>query len=153
MEPTAPGWPRISSALFYDDAPAAIDWLCKAFGFSVRLRVEGEDGSIIHSELDYGDGLIMVGSANNPAHPEMSFCKSPRALGGANTQSLCVIVDDPDAHCRHARACGAVISREPKTDDYGEEHGAHRTYGATDPEGHHWWFMKHVRLPKDGAKP
>src|SRR5262245_41290233 len=31
------GWPRVSPALFYDDADAAIAWLCKTFGFEVRL--------------------------------------------------------------------------------------------------------------------
>ena len=60
MKPTPPGWPRISSALFYDDAGQAIDWLCRAFGFEVRLRVEGDGGRIEHSELEYEGGLIMV---------------------------------------------------------------------------------------------
>lgn len=152
MKPTAPGWPRISSALFYDDAATAIDWLVKAFGFVVRLRIEGEGGQIVHSELEYGEGLIMVGSARNPAHPEMKHCSSPRSVGGMNTQSLCVYVDDPDAHCARARASGAQIAVEPKTDDYGDEHGAHRSYRAIDPEGHHWWFMHQVRGPKSATK-
>ena len=39
MKPTPPGWPRISTALYYDDAAEAIDWLCKAFGFELRLKV------------------------------------------------------------------------------------------------------------------
>ncbi len=45
MKPTKPtpaGWPRISPALYYDDAAKAIDLLCDAFGFEVRLKVEGE---------------------------------------------------------------------------------------------------------------
>jgi len=44
MKPTPKDWPRISSSIFYDDAPAAIDWLCKAFGFEVRIKVEGGRG-------------------------------------------------------------------------------------------------------------
>ena len=35
--------------LRYRDAVAAIDWLCRAFGFTIRLRIEGADGSIEHS--------------------------------------------------------------------------------------------------------
>jgi uncharacterized glyoxalase superfamily protein PhnB len=54
MKPTPTGWPRISSAVYYEDAPEAIDWLCRAFGFEVRVRIEGEGGSIEHSELTYG---------------------------------------------------------------------------------------------------
>lgn len=141
-------WPRISSAVFYEDAAQAIDWLCRAFGFNVRLRIDGEGGRIEHSELTFGEGLIMVGSATRRDRPERSFCMSPRSLGGANTQSLCVYVDDVAAHCERARAAGAKIVQEPQINDYGEEYGAHHTYEAEDLEGHHWWFMRRVRGPK-----
>ncbi|HVJ19474.1 MAG TPA: VOC family protein [Polyangiaceae bacterium] len=138
MKDTPPGWPRISSALFYDDAAAAIDWLCKAFGFEIRLKVEGEGGRIEHSELTYRDGLIMVGSAegvHTAAHR-----KSPRAIGGKNTQSLFLYVDDVEAHRDQARAAGARIVTEPETHDYGGDYWVDRTYEAEDLEGHHWWF-------------
>lgn len=151
MKPTPDGWPRISSALFYDDAPAAIDWLCRSFGFRVRLKVEGEGGRIEHSELEFDGGLIMVGSARRPDRPDRAYCASPRGIGGRNTQSLCVYVDDVDAHCEHARTAGATVFFEPATQDYGEDYGAHRTYGAIDPEGHHWWFLQQVRGPAAGA--
>ena len=63
MKPTPTGWPRIAPGLYYRDAAAMIDWLCQAFGFVVKLKVEGEDGRIQHSELLLADGLIMVGQA------------------------------------------------------------------------------------------
>ena len=56
-------WPRISSSVFYDDAAAAIAWLVRVFGFEVQLKVEGEQGQIIHSQLTLYGGLIMVGQA------------------------------------------------------------------------------------------
>lgn len=144
-EPPA-GWPRISSALFYDDAAGAIDWLCRCFGFEVRLKVEGEGGRIEHSELVLGGGLVMVGSAGGKAERQPPLpCKSPRALGGANTQALAVFVDDADAHCAKARAAGATIVEPPTTHDYGEGYWADRTYRAVDLEGHTWWFMQRVR--------
>src|SRR5262245_20587525 len=103
MKPTPPGWPRISTALFYNDPAKAIDWLCQAFGFEVRLKVEGLNGRIEHSELEYGDGLIMVGGAgpeyHDPKKPWRSFAASPRSVGGKTTQNLCIHVDDADAHC------------------------------------------------------
>jgi uncharacterized glyoxalase superfamily protein PhnB len=151
MKPTPQGWPRISSALFYDDAAKAIDWLCRVFGFEVRLKVEGEGGYIEHSELVFGDGLIMVGAAGGKSDRPRTHCKSPRALGGANTQSLCVCVDDADAHCARARAAGAKIISEPETHDYGEAYWADRTYEAEDLEGHRWWFMQRVRDQKPHA--
>ncbi len=146
MKPTPAGWPRISSAVFYEDAGAAIDWLCRVFGFSVRLKVEGEGGRIEHSELTFGEGLVMVGSAGGKStRPDPLPGKSPRSLGGANTQILCVFVDDADAHCAKARAEGAHIVDEPSTQDYGEGYWADRSYRAEDPEGHHWFFMQRVR--------
>ena len=152
MRPPPEGWPRISPALFYDDAAKAIDWLCEAFGFEVRLKVEGEGGRIEHSELTFGDGLIMVGSSGGrPDRPEPLPCRSPRSIGGANTQALGVFVDDADAHCERARAAGARIIEPPTTQDHGEDYWSDRTYRAVDLEGHHWFFMQRVREPRSRA--
>src|ERR1700722_7612472 len=106
MKEPPKGWPRISSALFYEDAGAAIDWLCRAFGFEVQIKVEGEGGRIEHSELVFGGGLIMVGTAGKRA--DQMQLKSPRSLGDANTQSLFTYVDDVEVHCARARAEGAT---------------------------------------------
>jgi uncharacterized glyoxalase superfamily protein PhnB len=146
------GWPRITAAVFYDDAAKAIDWLCTAFGFEVRLKVEGEGGRIEHSELTFGEGVIMVASTGGKSQrPQPLPCKSPRALGGANTQMLSVWVDAIDEHCQTARAAGAKIVEEPATQDYGEEHPSYRTYRAEDPEGHQWGFMHRVRDARAGS--
>jgi uncharacterized glyoxalase superfamily protein PhnB len=145
MKSPPKGWSRISSALFYEDAAKAIDWICNAFGFEVRLKVEGEGGRIEHSELTFGEGLIMVGSTGEHSKKPRAFCKSPRSVGGGNTQSLCVHVEDVDAHCKRARAAGATITQEPETNDYGADYWADRTYEAVDLEGHHWWFIQRMR--------
>src|SRR5262249_40853157 len=109
--PTPRDWPRISASVFYKDAGKAIDWLGEVFGFEVRLKVEGEGGTIVHSELSFGaDGMIMVGSETRPDKPDMNFQRSPLSVGGANTQALMAFVDDADAHCAHAREHGASIT-------------------------------------------
>jgi uncharacterized glyoxalase superfamily protein PhnB len=146
MKAPPSGWPRIASAVYYDDAKAAIDWLCRAFGFEVRVKIEGENDSIEHSELTYGEGLIMVGQSGSADKP--SFRKSPRSIDGANTQSMMVFVDDADAHCEHARANGAKIVTAPTTTDYGEEWWTDRGYECEDLEGHHWWFYHRLRDQK-----
>ena len=143
MKDPPKGWPRISSSVFYDDAKAPIGWLSRAFGFEVRLKVEGEQGQIVHSQLTLDGGVIMVGQAG--LTKERPFCKSPRGVDGTNTQALSVFVDDVEAHCEQARQSGAVIAAEPRTEDYGEDYWADRSYEAIDPEGHHWWFMQRVR--------
>jgi uncharacterized glyoxalase superfamily protein PhnB len=153
MKPTPADWPRFSSSLWYQDAAAAIDWLCDAFGFRVRLRVEDDLGRIVHSELEYGEGLVMVGQelphaeAASSDRPWKAQMRSPRTLGGANTQCLMFFVDDADAHCAQARARGAVIVEEPATHDYGADYWSDRSYGALDPEGHMWWITQRLRDP------
>ncbi len=149
MKPPPRDWPRLSSSVFYRDAQAAIDWLCQAFGFAVRLKVEGEGGRIEHSELTYGEGLIMVGQegGSSAERPWKARMRSPRSVDGANTQCLMLFVDDADAHCAHARQQGAQIVEEPATHDYGDDYWADRSYGALDPEGHLWWITQRVRDP------
>ncbi len=147
MKKTPSGWPRISPAIWYEDPAKAIDWLCKAFGFQVRLKVEGENGHIEHSELEYGDGLIMVGgqAGYSAAKENAESRRSPKAIGGGNTMSLMVYVDDVEAHCARSRAAGARILREPKTEDYGDDYWSDRIYEAEDLEGHRWWFSQRLR--------
>lgn len=146
MKPTPTGWPRFSSGVVYQDAAAAIEWLCNAFGFQVRLKIEGENGRIEHCELEYGDGLIMVAQeAPDSAKTFKQSFRSPRSLGGANTQTLMFFVDDADAHCAHARDRGARIVEAPATHDYGQDYWADRSYGALDPEGHLWWVTQRLR--------
>ena len=146
MKNTPAGWPRISVSIFYDDALAAIDWLCSAFGFDVRLKVLGVDGRVKHSELVYGGGVIMLAQAGEFVDPAR-VTRSPQSIGGANTQGIMVYVDDVDAHCTRARAAGAEIDHEPSLHDYGEDYWADRSYGARDLEQHHWWFSQRVRDP------
>jgi len=143
MRPPPPGWPRISTSLYYDDARGAIDWLGRAFGFEVRLLVEGDGGRVEHSELTFGDGLIMVAGAEKAA--KFPQVRSPTQVGGANTQNMMVYVDDVEAHCARARAAGAEIVHDLTTHDYGDDYWADRGYECRDPGGHHWWFFQRLR--------
>ena len=145
MKPTPRGWPRISSSLYYFDALSAIDWLVEAFGFEVRLKIVAEDGKLAHSELTYGDGLVMVGEAGRSTR--RSNIRAPSEVGGGNTQNMMVYVDDADAHCERARAAGATIIAEPKTVDYGPEYWSDRGYECRDVGGHHWYFYQRLRDP------
>lgn len=138
-KPTPKNWPRISSSPVYANAARAIDWLCNAFGFEVQLKVEADNGKIAHSELVLGGGLISLG--DNEEGKGRTWRRSPAQLGGANTQSMCVYIDDVDAHCERARKAGATIVKEPTTTDYGDGYWVDRSYECIDLEGHHWWFM------------
>lgn len=120
----------IHPCLSYDDAAQAIDWLCKAFGFVKRFAVTGPDGSIQHSELSLGTGVIMVSSSK----PQASLV-SPRRTNGLLSQALSVYVPDPDAHHQIAVAAGAKITRPLQDEAYGA-----RGYMVEDMEGHQWYF-------------
>ena len=145
MKPTPAGWPRISSGVYYKEAGRMIDWLCGAYGFELRLKVEGENGRIEHSELTYGDGLIMVGEELVGDARRFNTDRLSPLNARCNTQNLMVFVDDVDAHCAHARAAGAQVVSEPELHDYGDDYWADRSYGAIDPEGHLWWFTQRIR--------
>jgi uncharacterized glyoxalase superfamily protein PhnB len=134
------GWPRISSSIVYDDPKAAIDWLCKAFGFEIRLMVEAGDGKLMHSELVYGEGVLMVGGSGG-----RPFYKSPRLAGG-NTQMLMIyVLEDIEKHRARAVEHGAKIFQELGISDYGDQYWTDRVYGASDPEGHHFWFTQRLK--------
>src|SRR3954451_2934173 len=118
----------LSSAICYQDPKAAIAFLEKAFGFELFMLIEDAEGNLAHSEMRFGDGVVMIGNEWSADH------KSPRSIGGKNTQTVHIqVATDIDAHCERARAAGAEILMEPATQFYGD-----RTYRCRDPEGHIW---------------
>jgi uncharacterized glyoxalase superfamily protein PhnB len=123
----------IIPSMRYRNAPAAIDWLCKAFGFAQKLVVPGANGTIMHAELTYGNGMVMLGSAADDHFG--GTMKQPDEIGGAETQMPCVIVPDCDAHYVRAKAAGAKIVFDIEDKPYGG-----RGYACRDLEGHMWYF-------------
>lgn len=128
--------PQLIPSLRYDDAPAAIDFLCRAFGFERHaVYASASDPAIIdHAQLRYGDQLLMLASAQPTEWAEAAPLRTVRQAGG-NTQTLYMVVDDVDAHAERARTAGADIFMPPADQDYGG-----RGYGARDPEGNAWSF-------------
>ena len=117
--------------LRYRDAPAAIDWLCRAFRFERHLVVPDDAGGIVHAQLALGGGMIMLGSVR--ANDYGFLMKQPDEVGGAQTQSSYLVVADPDAVHGRAVAAGARIALAIKDEDYGG-----RGFSCYDPEGHLW---------------
>lgn len=116
--------------LRYADAPAAILFLVDAFGFTTRMVVEGDSGTIEHAQLTHGSGMVMLGSDRNEnAYGEYVSASGTTSIG------LYVIVADVGAHAQQARAAGAEIVMEPEEQDYGGS-----SYTARDPEGNVWSF-------------
>ena len=143
MKAPPKGWPRLTATVFYRDPHAAIDWLCQAFGFELRLKVETDDGRIAYSELTFAEALVSVGGTGGDRDYQKLF-RSPLDIAGGVTQSLAFYLDDVDAHHARAVAAGAKLFRELKTEDYGEDYWADRSYGALDLEGHLWFFSQRL---------
>ena len=128
----------LSSAVCYQDAKAAYRWLEEAFAFEPLFVILDADGNLGHSEMTFGNSVVMVGNEWSADH------SSPQSIGGKNTQTVHVQLaqgEDIDAHCERARRAGAEILQEPASQFYGD-----RTYRARDPEGHVWTFGQSVRV-------
>ena len=117
----------------YRDAAAAIEWLCRAFGFERHRVIPGKDGAIDHAQLVFGNGMVMLGSARDD---DFGVIQRPLTdSGGPVSQSPYVIVSDVDAHHSRALAAGARIVMPPEDQHYGG-----RLYSCRDPEGNLWNF-------------
>ena len=79
---------RVVPMLVYRDAPAAIEFLCKAFGFTELYRLDMEDGRVGHAELSYGDNVVALASV----YAELGYA-SPQDTNGIHC-SLLWYVDD-----------------------------------------------------------
>src|SRR5688572_33452633 len=98
---------RIVPYLLYSDAPAAIDFLCKAFGFTEDFRYPMPDGKIGHAQLGYKGSMVMLASV----WQEGGFA-SPLDLPAVHSQIYCS-VGDAEGHYESSQRAVATISAEP----------------------------------------
>jgi uncharacterized glyoxalase superfamily protein PhnB len=140
-----PAMPRVVPMVSYEDVDGAAAWLCSAFGFRERLRFTEPDGTPSHIQLEYRDGLFMLGNPDgryvNPKHLServeavRRISETPYVSDG-----LHVYVDDVTSHYERAKEAGGRILTELEETPFGDRH-----YRVEDPEGHRWMFAEHVR--------
>lgn len=123
----------IIPTLRYKDVSNAIEWLCNAFGFEKHLVVPGENETIVHAQLTFGNAMIMLGPENDNEYGQL--VTAPVDLNGMNTQAPYIIVEHIDEHYQKAVQEGAEIILGIKEEDYGG-----RGYICRDKEGHIWSF-------------
>ena|SRR6185295_11103509 len=133
-------YPAAIPMLAYEDGPAAMDWLAKAFGFVERTRVMSGD-VLGHGEMEANGGLIMMSAATpeyESPRTHRQHCERARAWSALPwvIDGVLVYVDDIDTHFTRARQSGATILSEI------EDGGPGRRYRAEDPEGHRWMFLQ-----------
>ena len=117
------------SCLGYRDADAAVEWLGRAFGFKEHAVYRNDNGKVMHAELTFGDGMIMLGPDQGGEFGK-AVMTLPERAGGRCTQTIYVIVEDVDAHHARATAAGAETIIAPRGESYGG-----RSYSVRDPEG------------------
>ena len=119
--------------LRYPDVAAATDWLCRAFSFTLHLRIASH-----RAQLNAGEGAVVIREGRRGADAQQCY-------------SVMVRVEDVDSH--HARAIqhGARVLSPPADYPYGE-----RQYSVVVFAEHHWTFSQSVADvdPKDwGGTP
>ncbi|MEU6867848.1 VOC family protein [Streptomyces sp. NPDC046876] len=122
------GHPSVFPTLLYGNAKAAIQQLTEAFGFTRVAVYEAEDGTVMHAELAYGSGAVMLGSKGRGGVFD-------KVMADAGPAGIYVVVEDVDAHHRRAVEHGVEILMEPTDQEYGS-----RDYMARDAEGNVWSF-------------
>lgn len=133
--------PSVIPMLSYEDGPAALDWLARAFGFREVTRMTTPEGRLSHGEMRAGDGLIMLASPSpdyqSPKH-HRDVCEQARKWSAVPwiIDGVLVVVTDLDRHLERARAAGATVLSEI------EEGPPGRRYRVEDLEGHRWFFFE-----------
>jgi uncharacterized glyoxalase superfamily protein PhnB len=106
--------------LAYPDIGNAIDWLCHAFGFTLRIRMADHRAQL---NVGVGGAVVLI----------------EQSAGISLRTAVMVRVEDVNAHYERARRSGLTIVREPTDYPYGE-----RQYNVEDFAGHHWCFSQSI---------
>jgi uncharacterized glyoxalase superfamily protein PhnB len=134
-------YPAVIPMIAYENGPAAMDWLSRAFGFREKARMTAPDGRLSHGEMEAGDGLIMLATPSphyrGPKH-HREECESARRWSEVPyiVDGVLVYVDDVTAHFERAKEAGAAILSPPEDATEGKR------YRVEDLEGHRWMFME-----------
>ena len=134
-------YPAVIPMIAYEDGPAALDWLARAFGFRERARMTAPDGRLSHGEMQAGGGLIMLATPSPHYHgPKRHREECEAALRWSEVpyivDGVLVYVDDVTAHFERAKGAGATILSPLEAASEGKR------YRAEDLEGHRWMFME-----------
>ena len=134
-------YPPVIPMIAYENGPAAMDWLARAFGFTERTRMTEPDGRLSHGEMEAGDGMIMMATPSPHYHgPKRHRDESEAARRWSEVpyiiDGVLVYVENVDAHFQRARAAGATILSEVESSVNGKR------YRTEDLEGHRWMFVE-----------
>jgi uncharacterized glyoxalase superfamily protein PhnB len=97
--------------LSYRDTAGTLRFLEEAFGVTTHIRWEDPDSAVQHAEVTFGEGAVMMGTADHPAAP----------LDGASVgQGIYVYVEDVDGHFARVQQVGGARIVYPRRTRRGE---------------------------------
>ncbi len=121
------GYHALTPSIICRDAAAAIDFYQRAFGATIRHRMDMPDGKVMHAELQIADSAFMI----SDEFPEWGSV-SPQTLGGT-ASTLHLYVPDVDAAFAQAIAAGGTEQVPVQDQFWGDRSGY-----LLDPSGHRW---------------
>ena len=117
----------VSPYLVCAGAAQAIAFYKNAFGAEELMRLDGEDGKIMHAALAINGATVML------TDERQEFQNlGPNALGGTPV-TLHLYVTDADTAIARAQAAGATITMPAQDMFWGDRYGQ-----VKDPFGHSW---------------
>jgi PhnB protein len=116
----------VTPYLVIPNADAELAFVKAAFGGTEIQCHRNEDNTVMHTEVQIGDSLVMLGQAGGQ--------------WGPRTAALYLWVEDVDTTYARALAAGATSESEPEDKPYG-----HRNAGVVDQNGVTWWIGAPVK--------
>ena len=133
VQPIPDGYRTLTPYLVVADGAGAVAFYETVLGAKLRLKLDGPDGKLGHTELEIGDSVIMLADE----HPEHQAF-APGHFGGSPI-TLHLYVEDADAVVARATQAGAKLTRPVENQFYGDRSGSF-----TDPFGHIWHIATHI---------
>ena len=128
------GYTTLTPFLVCSPATEAIRFYEEVFGATVVSRMDGPGDTVMHAELDLGDGRLQLSDPN-----EQYGLVVPDRSSDAVSGSTCIYVADVDAVFAKAVERGATVREKPDTFVTGD-----RFASIYDPFGHRWAVMTKV---------
>lgn len=134
LDGTPDGYTTLTPFLVCSPASQAIDFYASVFGATLVSRMDGPDGTVLHAELDFGNGRLQLGDPS----PQFGLV-APDPAPDRTSASTCIYVPDVDAVFARAVEHGAIVREPPSTFVTGD-----RFASVLDPYGHRWAVMTRV---------
>jgi uncharacterized glyoxalase superfamily protein PhnB len=129
------GYTTLTPFLVCSPAAEAIRFYGEVFGATVVGRMDGPDGTVMHAELDFGEGRLQLGDPS----PQYGLAAPAGVDSDTVSGSTCIYVPDVDAVFAAAVERGATVREKPSTFVTGD-----RFASIYDPFGHRWAIMTRV---------